>query len=94
MRTFAIALFALALPFTSASAASIPVQITLHNTLSADCTVVIGDAAYTLPHFASRPLYVPVGSDVQIYSAQNSRLHGQTLLNVTAADADHTVTVQ
>ena len=79
---------------TSALAKPQMVRVVFRNTHVVDCVLVVGEQRYALPHFASLPLFVATGSSVQVYSSQNSHLHGQTLLNVTSADDNRTVTVQ
>lgn len=67
------------------------VFVTFVNFTSQEREVRIGDHQYKMPDTSVLHLYVPVGSVVQVYSTQNSKVNGQELLQVSASDAGKSV---
>jgi hypothetical protein len=67
------------------------VFLTFVNYTSQDREVRIGDAQYKIRYDSILQVYAPVGSIVRIYSAQNSKISGQKLMQVSANDAGRSV---
>ena len=47
---------------------------------------MVGDVSYKLHQFEKASFAVPVGSDVRVFSQTNSKINGQVLMQVSAAD--------
>jgi len=62
------------------------VMMTFINRTSQDREVVVGDVSYKLHQFEKASFAVPVGSDVRVFSQTNSKINGQVLMQVSAAD--------
>jgi len=70
------------------------VYVTFHNITSQDRELVIGDQSFKVRNAASITLNVPVGSVIRVYSQTNSKVNGQQLMQVSAADANSTVVLK
>ncbi len=64
------------------------VMLTFVNRSTQDREVVVGSVAYKLHLLQKASFEVPVGSDVRVYSQTNSKINGQVLMQVSAADAN------
>ena len=64
------------------------------NHTSQEREVRIGNKQYILRLNTEFQTFVPVGCVVRVYSSQNSKVNGQALLQVSAADANRSVVLQ
>ena len=67
------------------------VFLTFVNFTSQDREVQIGDTQYKIRYDSVLHVYAPVGSTVRVYSMQNSKVHGQELMQVSANDRGRSV---
>ncbi|MBW4040128.1 MAG: hypothetical protein HIU91_14940 [Acidobacteria bacterium] len=67
------------------------VPLTFVNNSSQEREVLIGDTKYVLRLQTTFEARVPVGSVVRVYSNQNTKVNGQELMQVSAADANKRV---
>jgi hypothetical protein len=67
------------------------VFVTLVNRTSQDREVVIGGDVYKLNYNSKLNVSAPVGSSVKVYSQTNSKVNGQELMQVSAADENKTI---
>jgi hypothetical protein len=70
------------------------VPMTFVNYTSQEREVRIGDTQYIMKLNTTFHTMVPVGSVVRVYSSQNSKVNGQELMLVSAADANKRVPLQ
>jgi hypothetical protein len=70
------------------------VYVTFRNTTSQDRELVIGDQSFKVRNNANISIIIPVGSVIRVYSQTNSKVNGQELMQVSAADADSTVVLK
>ena len=64
------------------------VFMTFVNRTPQDCEVMIGNRVFKLHNFERLNIEAPVGSEVRVYSEVNSKVNGQVLMQVSAADQD------
>jgi hypothetical protein len=67
------------------------VFLTFVNSTSQEREVRIGNTQYIIRYDSVLHVYAPVGSVVRVYSAQNSKLTGEELMQVSANDAGRSV---
>lgn len=67
------------------------VFLTFVNYTSQDREVRIGDVPYKIRYDSVLHVYAPVGSVVRVYSLQNTKVTGQQLMQVSAADSGKSV---
>lgn len=67
------------------------VFLTFQNLTSQDRELVVGDEVFKLRYNSTKSIHLPVGSVVRVYSQTNSKINGQELMQVSAADADSTI---
>jgi hypothetical protein len=70
------------------------VLMTFRNITSQDRELVIGDQSFKVRNATGVSISVPVGSVIRVYSQTNSKVNGQELMLVSAADANSTVVLK
>ncbi len=67
------------------------VFMTFVNYTPQDREVQIGNVMYKIQYDTVAHFYAPVGSTVRVFSKTNSKINGQELIQVTAADRDRSI---
>ena len=70
------------------------VFMTFVNHTPQDREVMIGNRVFKLHNFERLNIEASVGSEVRVYSEVNSKVNGQVLMQVSAADRDTDIVLQ
>ena len=70
------------------------VYLTFVNHTSQDRELVVGDEKFKVKNNSELHMYATVGSKIRIFSETNSKIDGQSLMQISASDENRTVNLK